>query len=514
MNYIAYYSEGWHSFRKGDPMFKVSFLLPLIFLFPILFNSLLNRFPSLKKSTLILIGPVTLLSLSFFSFLKSEPLKWVLWEFKPLYIGLSLDILSGIIATTVLTIGLIVMQYSVRYLEDDPAKKKFMDNLGYTLSSVLFMLLAPNFLQLFLAWVLTSFFLHRLLIHFSDRPMAQKAARQKFWVSRLGDFFIILSGVLLFVTFESLDFEILFETLKDSRFLEENKFSINGASLLLVLGAMTKSAQFPFHYWLPNTMETPTPVSALMHAGIINAGGYLVIRMSPLLTQAPLSLSLLALVGSFTAFWGAVIMLTQTNIKKQLAYSTISQMGFMMLQCGLGAFPIAVTHIVGHAFYKAYSFLSAGTATDFGRLNRYYPKMNLTQNLGLSLLSAAICLILIFGGYTFLKNNTLESPGISVLLVILSLSASQILMSSKNRLRSLTYILSIITLYLSLTQVMTYLLQDQTPKLSTLGRVDHLTLIVCIGFFIALYFIQNNLERISQTRLGKRVYVKALNGGI
>jgi len=133
------------------------------------------------------------------------------------------------------------------------------------------------------------------------------------------------------------------------------------AAWLLMLGAVTKSAQFPFHTWLPETMETPTPISALMHAGIVNAGGYLIIRMSPLVSLAPAALTTLAVIGAFTACFAAVVMLTQTSVKRSLAYSTIAQMGFMMLQCGLGAFSAAMLHILAHSLYKAHAFLSSGS---------------------------------------------------------------------------------------------------------------------------------------------------------
>jgi NAD(P)H-quinone oxidoreductase subunit 5 len=135
----------------------------------------------------------------------------------------------------------------------------------------------------------------------------------------------------------------------------------NLACFLLMLAAVIKSAQLPFHIWLPQTMETPTPVSALMHAGIVNAGGYLMIRTSPLISLTPWVLTTLAIIGATTAVYAAVVMLTQTSIKKSLAYSTIAQMGFMMLQCGLGAFAAAMLHILAHSLYKAHAFLSSGS---------------------------------------------------------------------------------------------------------------------------------------------------------
>ena len=137
--------------------------------------------------------------------------------------------------------------------------------------------------------------------------------------------------------------------------------------LSLVCGAMLKSAQFPFHSWLPDTMETPTPVSALMHAGIINAGGFLIVRLSPLVTLSPLSLHILAVVGAFTAIFASLVMMTQASVKRMLAFSTIAQMGFMMLQCGVGAFSIAVLHIVAHSLYKAHAFLSSGSVVSISK---------------------------------------------------------------------------------------------------------------------------------------------------
>src|SRR5690606_5255778 len=130
---------------------------------------------------------------------------------------------------------------------------------------------------------------------------------------------------------------------------------------LIICGALLKSAQFPFHTWLPDTMGTPTPVSTLMHAGIINAGGYLVIRLSPLLVENTTAMLFLATIGAVTLASASLVMLTQTSVKRMLAYSTIAQMGFMLLQCGLGAYALAVLHLIAHSLYKAHAFLSSGS---------------------------------------------------------------------------------------------------------------------------------------------------------
>ena len=143
--------------------------------------------------------------------------------------------------------------------------------------------------------------------------------------------------------------------------------ALQAAAGLLVTAALLKSAQFPAHGWLIEVMETPTPVSALLHAGVINAGGFLILRFSGVISLSTPSLETMALVGGFTALFGSVVMLTQTSVKVSLAYSTIAQMGFMMLQCGLGAFPAALVHIVAHSLYKAHAFLTSGSVIDIAR---------------------------------------------------------------------------------------------------------------------------------------------------
>tara|TARA_Y100001958_G_C21240981_1_gene568700 strand:+ start:1016 stop:2143 length:1128 start_codon:yes stop_codon:yes gene_type:complete len=374
--------------------------------------------------------------------------------------------------------------------------------------------MSPNLLLFFAAWTGTSYFLHQLLTHFSQRDGALRAARQKFWVSRLGDVFILSSGAVLFFVFKSLEFQTLFLAVKNPTILAENAFLINLASLLLVFGAMTKSAQFPFHYWLPRTMETPTPVSAIMHAGIINAGGYLVIRMSPILATTPVALSVLALVGGFTAFFGTLVMFAQTNVKKSLAYSTIAQMGFMMLQCGLGAFSIATVHIVGHAFYKAYAFLSSGTATDFGKLNRYFPKVNSESPFGIVLILGLSSVAFFWGTLHYLNSNILNESGVAILLLVLALAGSQIIINSKKNIDGVSMVILIAGLYIGLSASVKFLLGGSVAaQVAGEGLLRNSTFAICASLFVGLYFIQNSLDKISATKIGKRVYVRALKGG-
>lgn len=274
--------------------------------------------------------------------------------------GLLVDGLAGTMATLISFIGWSIVQYSTRYLDGEDSQGRFMKWLGFTLGAVLLLVLAGNLILLAAAWALTSLGLHKLLTHYTDRTAGQLAARKKFIYSRLGDVFIVLAIIMIYDAYGALQFTELFARVSDANDVSAWQSSIIG--VLLALGAMTKSAQFPMHTWLPDTMETPTPVSALMHAGIINGGGFLLIRLNPLISSSTIALTLLAAVGGMTAIVGAVVMLCQTSAKRKLAYSTIAQMGFMTLQCGLGAFSAALLHLVAHSLYKAHAFLSAGGA--------------------------------------------------------------------------------------------------------------------------------------------------------
>ena len=228
--------------------------------------------------------------------------------------------------------------------------------MSLTLASVLVLVLSGSLTLILAAWVATSLCLHRLLLHHPERAGAVFAARKKFVVSRLGDLCLLAALGLTFRHYGTGDLETLFAAAAGG-----DTAPLPGIGLLLAACAALKSAQLPFHSWLPDTMETPTPVSAFMHAGIINAGGFLVVRLSPLFVHAPAALTLLAALGAATAAFGAVVMLAQPSVKRALAYSTIAQMGFMLLQCGLGAFGLALLHLVAHSLYKAHAFLHAGS---------------------------------------------------------------------------------------------------------------------------------------------------------
>jgi NAD(P)H-quinone oxidoreductase subunit 5 len=284
-------------------------------------------------------------------------------------LGVYFDSLSAVLLVLVSFLLAVIARYSVNYLAGDPAQGRFTKWLCLTGGSVLTIVISGNLVQFALAWCATSLCLHQLLLFYPERPGAVLAALKKFIISRLGDVCMIAVIALVHDVFHTWNFSELFNAAKQ---LHEagaltNGIKINAICFLLVAVAMLKSAQFPFHSWLPDTMETPTPVSALMHAGIINAGGFLIIRLNPLVTLSPEALSTLALFGAFTALFASLVMLTHASVKRSLAFSTVAQMGFMMLECGLGAFGLAVLHLVTHALYKAHAFLASGSIVSMAK---------------------------------------------------------------------------------------------------------------------------------------------------
>ncbi len=283
-------------------------------------------------------------------------------------VGLSirLDAVSVVMFLLVSFIGWVVVRYAATYLDGEARQGAFTGWLCMTLASVLLLVLSGNLVQLVLAWVATSLFLHRLLLFYPDRVAARRAAAKKFVTARLGDVSLIAAAVLLALAYGTTD---IAQILSGARSGSGGGLAITAAGFLAA-AALLKSAQFPMHGWLTEVMETPTPVSALLHAGVINAGGFLLIRFADVMLLAPGVLAVLVMVGGFTALFGGLVMLTQPAVKTSLAWSTVAQMGFMILECGLGLFALALLHIVAHSLYKAHSFLASGGAVDLIAANR------------------------------------------------------------------------------------------------------------------------------------------------
>jgi NAD(P)H-quinone oxidoreductase subunit 5 len=277
-------------------------------------------------------------------------------------IGLSVrvDWLSVVMLTLVAFVGWVVVRYAGTYLDGDGAQGRFTGWLCATLAMVLLLVQSGHLLPFVAAWVGIGLCLHRLLLHFPDRPGARRAARKKSASSRLGDTALLIAAALMAYVFGTGDITAINAQAAGNA----ADAAAPWIATLLAVAAIVKSAQFPLHGWLTEVMETPTPVSALLHAGVINAGGFLLLRFADVMLVSPGALAGLVMIGGFTAVFGALVMLTQPAVKTSLAWSTIAQMGFMILQCGLALFPLALLHIVAHSLYKAHAFLASGSAVE------------------------------------------------------------------------------------------------------------------------------------------------------
>lgn len=269
-----------------------------------------------------------------------------------------LDAVSVTMLLLVAFVGWVVLRYSGAYLDGEDRQGTFMGWMAATLAAVLVLVQAGNLIVLIGAWIATSMCLHQLLIFYPKRWRAQRAARKKAIVARAGDVALVLAGALLYQGYGTMEIAGILDAAETGN----APVQVLWAAGFLALAAILKSAQFPTHGWLTEVMETPTPVSALLHAGVINAGGFLLIRFADVMLTAPGILAVLAMLGGFTALLGGLAMLAQPAVKTSLAWSTIAQMGFMIMQCGLALFPLALLHIVAHSLYKAHAFLASGTA--------------------------------------------------------------------------------------------------------------------------------------------------------
>jgi NAD(P)H-quinone oxidoreductase subunit 5 len=288
----------------------------------------------------------------------------------PLALGLRSDLVAASMEALVGFIGWIVMRYSRTYLDGEAREGAFHGLMLTTLAAVLVFVQAGTIPILIVSSFIVGLTLRQLLLFYPDRAEAQRAATKFTRVWHTGDVMLAFAAGLLFSAYGTLDLAAL------TTAVSAQGLGLVGtlAVAVIVIAAALKTAAFPLHGWLTEVMEAPTPVSALLHAGIINSGGVLLITVAPLVQASTGSMAALVMIGGLTALFGAAVMLTQSAIKTALAWSTVSQMGFMLLQCGLGLWTLALLHIIAHSLYKAHAFLSSGTAvTEVSNIRRPGP---------------------------------------------------------------------------------------------------------------------------------------------
>ncbi len=331
-----------------------------------------NRFCQFVTSGLVGLSAVLAAFLFFQMGLKEETLlislfTWIHVEFLEVSWGLQLDSLSFVMMAIVTLVSFIVHVYSIGYMKGDSSIPRFMAYLSLFTFFMLTLVTAPNFLQMFFGWEGVGLCSYLLIGYWYDRERANAAAIKAFLVNRIGDVGFVLGILTLFIIFGTLDFTAIFELVEEHQndtftFLSSQYHALTLVSFLLFIGAMGKSAQIGLHTWLPDAMEAPTPVSALIHAAtMVTAGVFMIVRISPLLEYAPLAREFITLIGAATALMAATIACVQNDIKRIIAYSTCSQLGYMFMAAGLSGYSAAMFHLTTHAFFKALLFLGAGS---------------------------------------------------------------------------------------------------------------------------------------------------------
>ncbi len=268
------------------------------------------------------------------------------------------------VAVLVQGLGSVIGAFSARYLQGEPAQRRYVSALAAVLAGVHLLLLAQHWLVLIAAWAGVGVALERLLCFYPDRPFAQLAAHKKGLADRLADALLLLAAGLAWWDIGSGSLPALWRQLAQHGASSALQFS----AVALVLSVVLRMALLPVHGWLIQVMEAPTPVSALLHAGVVNLGGYVLIRFAPLLDAAPAARWLLVVFGLVSALLAGLVMLTRISIKVRLAWSTVAQMGFMVLECGVGMYTLAALHLIGHSLYKAHAFLSASSVVQLSKL--------------------------------------------------------------------------------------------------------------------------------------------------
>lgn len=278
-------------------------------------------------------------------------------------------LLAAIVAVLVTFLGWIITHFSENYIAGEPRQRLFTASLLFTLFSVLLIVTQQHLVLMFIGWTLSSVGLHFLLTFYQERKIALLVAHKKFLISRLAEVLMLIALVLIYKNIGSLEIQDIKQFVHV--YSEAQVRSVlTLPTVLIVLAVILKSAQLPLHGWLIQVMESPTPVSALLHAGVINIGGYILLSLAFMVAAVPLAQWLLVIVGLTTAVLSGLVMTTRTSIKVRLAWSTCSQIGFMLMEIGLGLYEIALLHLIGHSLYKAHAFLNSGTIVEDTRVNQ------------------------------------------------------------------------------------------------------------------------------------------------
>ena len=400
----------------------------------------------------------------------------------------------------------VIIEYSRRYLEGEPGQRRYVLALLVTLAAVATVVTSTDLILLVGAWILSSLSLHQLLTFYRDRPQALVVAHKKFLASCLADVCLILAALLLIRASGDSNMALIVEAV-NARLQASGQlgWDLQLAALLLALAVILKSAQLPVHGWLIQVMEAPTPVSALLHAGLVNLGGFLVLRFAPLFSAAVPAQSLLVLVGGLTAVIAALVMMTRISIKVRLAWSTCAQMGLMLLECGLGLYELALVHLLAHSLYKAHAFLAAGETVAQARQHALQPQAAVPglAALLLALLLASLSLALLQGLWAWLLPT---QPLPLAALAIIAVGLAPWCLRRGQVLYGLAMFALLLGAYLLWHQTAAWILQQ--PGSAAPWPLSVLALLL----FLGLYLLQALILARPQGNLARRLYPLAFAG--
>ncbi|MDX5408336.1 MAG: NADH-quinone oxidoreductase subunit L [Chromatiaceae bacterium] len=360
----------------------------------------------------------------------------------------SLSLFKLVLLALIALLAVVIWRYSATALAGEADKNRFMRSLAATLAAVVFTLLSNHLVLFWLGWVAISLALQQLLLFYPERPRAQLAAHKKALSARLSEALLALAFALLYLQFDT---AIISEITHMASIHHAGNWLLHAAAVLLVLVALLKCAQLPLHGWLIQVVEAPTPVSALLHAGIINLGGILLLLFAPVLAYSSLASSLLLAAALCSTLLAALIMTTRISIKVRLAWSTVAQMGLMLVEIALGLYTLALLHLLAHSCYKAYAFLHSGNAVNHYLAAQLAGKTNPTARhwlLALLLSSGLVYLVQLVLPLTSLSSAVLLVLAISVLLVPSLCRADS--RRPARLLLALAYALGLLALYFSL----------------------------------------------------------------
>ena len=429
--------------------------------------------------------------------------------------SIRLDPLTVTMLNMISILGAVIIRFTKNYLDGDSREWVFLARLLGTIAAVELLVLSGNLFQLSVFWIITSICLHHLLLFYPDRPRAITAARKKFIMARMGDMCLLAASISIYFSTGTGHLSEIFTVLQASK---ELSAPMHWAAILLVMAALLKSAQFPTHGWLIEVVETPTPVSALLHAGLLNAGPFLIVRMSHLIGASTTGSLILVLVGGFTAMFASVVFLTQPTVKISLGYSSIAHMGFMLLICGFGVYSAAILHLVAHSFYKAHAFLSSGSAVEIAQEQYIYlPKRKRSPwRIALSFLTALAiyALIALLWGLDPMEEFNLMATG-----AIIVMGISQILVPTldsrvnwKGFSGALLMATAVTLAFFSLEHMTDRWLSTEIPKVFTNDGMIAVATLLIIGCFVMVIVFQSWPENPKPGSLGHKLGIHLRNG--